>query len=147
MSFSENEEKEGHLGNLCLYSLFSFLLNCIQHQKGLNQIHLLLLSPISLEIPTKLTIECNSSGSTVGPRTTLILGTRKISVFRKQCIVDYYIVTSKNHVSAKFLHTLYTIKSVYTEFLEPIKNRVSAKSVLKEAVYNEALLYHHKKDI
>ena len=28
---------------------------------------------------------------TVGPRTTLILGTRKISVFRKQYIVSYYI--------------------------------------------------------
>ena len=30
---------------------------------------------------------------------------------------------------------------MYIEFLEPIKNRVSAKSVLKEALYNEALLY------
>ena len=30
---------------------------------------------------------------------------------------------------------------MYIEFLEPIENRVSAKSVLKEAVYNEALLY------
>ena len=55
--------------------------------------------------------------------------------------MGYYIGTLKNRVSAKFLHTLYTIKSVYIEFLEPIKNRVSAKSVLKEAVYNEALLY------
>ena len=71
----------------------------------------------------------------------LISGTREISVFRKQCIVGYYIGTSKNRVSAKFLHTLYTIKSVYIEFSELIKNRVSAKSMLKEAVYNEALLY------
>ena len=55
--------------------------------------------------------------------------------------MGYYIGTSKNRVSAKFLYTLYTIKSVYIEFLELIKNRVSAKSVLKEAVYNEALLY------
>ena len=78
---------------------------------------------------------------TVGPRTTLILRTRKISVFRKQCIVGYYIGTSKNRVSAKFLDTLYTIKSVCIEFLEVIKRRVSSKSVLKEAVYNEALLY------
>ena len=31
--------------------------------------------------------------------------------------------------------------SVYIEFLELIKNRVSAKIVLKEAVYYEALLY------
>ena len=46
----------------------------------------------------------------------------------------------KKSVSAKFLHTLNTIKSVYMEFLELIKNRVSAKSVLKEAVYNKALL-------
>ena len=77
---------------------------------------------------------------TVGPRTTLILGTRRISVFRKQCIVGYYIGTSKTRVSAKFLQMLYTIKSVHIEFLEPIKNGVSAKSVRKEAVYNEALL-------
>ena len=75
---------------------------------------------------------------TGGPRTTLILGTRKISVFRKQCIVGYYIGTSKNRVSEKFLHTLYTIKSVYIKFLEQIKNRVSAKPVLTEGVYNKA---------
>ena len=56
--------------------------------------------------------------------------------------MGYYIGTSKNHVSAKFLHTLYTIKSVYIKFLELIENHVSAKSVLKEAVYNEALLYY-----
>ena len=55
--------------------------------------------------------------------------------------MGYHIGTSKNLVSAKFLHTLYTIKSVYIEFLEPIKNCVSAKSMLKEAVYNETLLY------
>ena len=36
---------------------------------------------------------------------------------------------------------LYTIKSVYIEFLEVIKNCASVKSVLKEAEYNEALLY------
>ena len=71
----------------------------------------------------------------------LILGTRKIRVFRKQCIVGYHLGTYKNHVSAKFLDTLYTVKSVYIEILEIIKNRVSVKSVLKEAVYNEALLY------
>ena len=40
-----------------------------------------------------------------------------------------------------YLYTLYTIKSVYIEFLQLIKNRLSAKSVLTEAVYNEALLY------
>ena len=78
----------------------------------------------------------------LGPHTTLILGTRKVSVFRKQCILGYNIGTPKNCVSAKFLHTLYTMKSVYIELLELIKNRVSAKSVLKEAVYNEALLYY-----
>ena len=78
--------------------------------------------------------------TTVGPRTTLILGTRKISVFRKQCMVGYYIGTSKNRVSGKFLYTLYTKKSVYIKFLEPIKNSASAKSMLKEAVYNEARL-------
>ena len=97
----------------------------------------------------------------------LILGTRKISVFWKKCIGNYYIEISKNHISAKFLHTLYTVKSVYIEFLEVIKNCVSAKflhtlytiksvyiefleviencvtakSMLKEAVYNKALLY------
>ena len=60
---------------------------------------------------------------------------------RTWCIVGYYIGTSKNCVCAKFLHTLYAIKSVYIKFLELIKNRVSTKSVLKEAVYNEALLY------
>ena len=54
----------------------------------------------------------------------LILGTRKISVFRKQCIVGYYIGTSKKCVSAKLLDTLYVIKSVYIKFLELIKNRV-----------------------
>ena len=59
--------------------------------------------------------------------------------------MDYYIGASKNSVSAKFLHTLYTIKSVYIAFLDLIKNSVSAKSVLKEAVYNEALLYRHLK--
>ena len=51
--------------------------------------------------------------------------------------------TSKNRVSAKFLHIFFTIKSVYMEFLELVKNHVSAKSVLKEAMYNEALLYMH----
>ena len=51
------------------------------------------------------------------PRTTLNLVTRKISVFQKQCIVSYYIGTSKKRVSAKFLHTLYTIESVYIAFL------------------------------
>ena len=78
---------------------------------------------------------------TIGPHSTLILGTRKNSVLRKQCIVGYYRGTSKNHVSAKFLHTLYTIKLVYIEFLVLIKNRVSAKFVLEEAVYNKVLLY------
>ena len=53
----------------------------------------------------------------------LILGTRKICVFRKQCIVGYYVGTSKYLVSAKFLDALCTIKSVYIEFLELIKNR------------------------
>ena len=56
--------------------------------------------------------------------------------------MGYYVGTSKNRVSAKVLLKLYTIKSVYIEFLELIKNRVSAKSMLKEAVYNEALLYY-----
>ena len=55
---------------------------------------------------------------TVGPCTTLILGTKKISVFQKQCILTYHIGTSKNRVSVKFLHTLYTIKLVDIEFLE-----------------------------
>ena len=55
--------------------------------------------------------------------------------------MGYHIETSKNRVSTKFLQTLYTIESVYIEFLELIKNRVSVKSVLKEAVYNEALLF------
>ena len=55
--------------------------------------------------------------------------------------MGYYIGKSKNRVSAKFLNTLYIIKSVYIEFLELIKNRVPAKSLLKEAMYNEALLY------
>ena len=54
--------------------------------------------------------------------------------------MGFYIGTSINRVSVKFLHTLYTIKSVYIEFLELIKNLVSARSVLKEAMYNEALL-------
>jgi len=79
--------------------------------------------------------------NTVRPRTTLILGIRKISVFWKHCIVGYYIGTSKNRISAKFLHTLYTIKSVNIEFLELMENHVSAKSILREAVYNEAQLY------
>ena len=55
-------------------------------------------------------------------------------------LLGYYIGTSKIRVSAKFLHTVYTIKSVWIEFLELVKNRVSGKSVLKEAIYNEALL-------
>ena len=71
----------------------------------------------------------------------LILGIRKTFVFRKQWIVVYYLQISKNRVSAKFLHTLYTIKLVYIKFLVLIKNCVSAKSVLKESVYNKALLY------
>ena len=86
----------------------------------------------------------NEKESTVGPHTTLILGTREISVFRKQCIVGYYIGTSEKRVSGKFLHTLYTIKSVYIEFLELTENRVSAKSMLKEAMYNEALLSYRQ---
>ena len=90
---------------------------------------------------SKCNVKLCDDFNTVGPLTALIFGTRKISVFPKQCIVGYYIGTSKNRVSAKFLHIFYTIKSVYIEFLELIKNRVSAKSVLKEAVYNEALLY------
>ena len=36
----------------------------------------------------------------------------------------------------EFLHTLYTIKSDYMDFLEQIKNSVSVKSVLKEAPLN-----------
>ena len=45
-------------------------------------------------------LETSVLSTTVGPRTMLILGTRKISVFRKQCIAGYYIGTSG--VSAKF---------------------------------------------
>ena len=33
------------------------------------------------------------------------------------------------------------MKSVYIEFVELIKNCVPGKTVLKEAVYNESLLY------
>ena len=79
--------------------------------------------------------------NTVEPRTMLILGKRKISVLQKQCTMGYHIGTSKNRVSVKFLHTVYTTKSVQIKFSELIKNRVFAKSVLREAVQNEALLY------
>ena len=62
---------------------------------------------------------------------------------KNQCISKtvYCGLIYRDRVSAKFLHTLYTIKSVYIKFLEVIENPVSAKSVLKEAVYNGALLY------
>ena len=53
------------------------------------------------------------------------------------------MVNLKNRVSAKNNDKI----SVTRSFLDPIKNRVSVKSVYVEAVYLEALLYHNEQGV
>ena len=67
-------------------------------------------------------------------------GDKKNQCILKTVYIELLFRDNKKPCICEFLHTLYAIKSVNIEFLELIKNRVSAKSVLKEAVYNEALL-------
>ena len=62
----------------------------------------------------------------------------------KKPLFSHFIFSNlKNRVSVKNNDKI----SVARMFLDPIKNRVSVKSVYVEAVYLEALLYHNEQGV
>ena len=73
--------------------------------------------------------------SAVGPLIELILRTRKISVFQSELWV--IIQRHQKRCTLEFLE----IRSVQWKFLKWIEKHAPAKSIFKEAVYKEALLY------